>query len=236
METRKDKVDRLRKEIESSPGWKIHQQRKAIEISFLIYEGNFQDVCAVLAYMGNFSNAVKVLAQGNETQRQKVDLDLRRKLFNCLSSAFALIDHTRKFIKGYSSNPDFVAEYQKRVDKNFAKSELHRFFQDYRNYVHHYAIPLLTHTLQFGRDIGESYTCGMQKKDLLRWNQWSKLAKSWIDKQPDNIPIEENIKAHHQEIANFYTWFLSQILHIHGQDIEKANELIRQCNAALMGT
>lgn len=167
METRTDRVDRLEKEIVASSGWKIHQQRKAIEMSFLIYEGNFQDVCAVLAYMGNFSNAVKVLAQGNEAQRERVDLDLRRKLFNCLSSAFALIDHTRKFIKGYSSNPDFVAEYQKRVDKNFAKSELHRFFQDYRNYVHHYAIPLLSHTLQFGRDIGESYTCGMQKRICL---------------------------------------------------------------------
>lgn len=231
---KKETLEQLKKQIESSPGFRTYHQRKAIEISYQIYEKNYQDIYDVLKYLENFAVATRILAQGNSAEREAVELELRRKLFNCLASAFALIDHTRKFMKGYSGDSAFVEEYQKRVDESFAKSELHKFFQDYRNYVHHYCVPVISHRLQFGRDVENKYVCEMRKKELLMWDGWNGIARAWIGKQPDDIPIKENLEEHHQKVTELYGWFLSQILYLHGQEIEETNKLIQQFNALLM--
>lgn len=228
---KKEELAQLKEKIRSSAGFKIYYQRKAIEISYQIYERNYQDICNDLNFLEDFSVAARALA--NRDEKEQVELELQRKLFNCLAAAFALVDHTRKFIGEYSGNLSFKEEYNKRIDKEFTNSELHRFFQDYRNYMHHYRVPTISHRLQFGRDVENKYTCELKKEELLMWDGWKEKAKSWINKQPDNIPLKENLEEHHQKIIELYEWLLSRILQIHGQEIEETNKLIRQHNALL---
>lgn len=230
---KKEELAQLKEKIRSSAGFKIYYQRKAIEISYQIYEGNYQDIYNDLNALEDFSVAARALAQGNRGKKEQVELELQRKLFNCLAAAFALVDHTRKFMKEYSGDLSFTEEYKKRIDEDFANSELHRFFQGYRNYMHHYRVPTISHRLQFGRDVENKCICELRKEELLMWNGWEEMAESWINNQPDNIPLKEKLEEHHQKVTELYEWFLRRILQIHGQEIEETNKLIRQHNALL---
>jgi hypothetical protein len=109
--------------------------------------------------------------------------ELDQRLYNMVSSAVAVVDHTRPLLAFYEHESEFVAEWGERSDE-VAKSPRALFLRRLRNYLLHYGVAPLTRSMVLGppkvaKD-WDDLTIRLSPDGLLRYSDWNGSNREYI--------------------------------------------------------
>lgn len=209
-------------EYESSEGYKLLSEMRALEATYEVFTGNHDELKKLLIDINDPAVSMYMWDNEHPEQFDLFDREVRRLLHNYLAAVKSLVDHTRNLVRGAYAGTEFQAEYQARVDEGFKYEPVSCFVQDLRNYALHKSLPAVSATLEFKRrEEGGFHTSNafMLEVDKLKaWKKWSEAGRRYMDTLGAKTKLEEVIDAYRGIVTEFYEWF--------GERINKENAVV----------
>jgi hypothetical protein len=141
--------------------------------------------------------------------------ELDQRLHNQVASAGSLVDHTRPLTEYYRADTaEMVTEYESRNGRIMEMNEA-AFLRNLRNYLLHYGVPPVVHTLSLGpktRSGPTGHVVKLSAAHLLKWSQWSAQSRGYLSSFPDRDgPVLGQVVADYgNAMSELYTWLLDQ--------------------------
>lgn len=156
-------------------------------------------------------------------EKVKYDFELLQHLNNYLSAAFSVVDYSRKHFEKYYDN-QILSDYSRKISTNFSKNPLHRFMQDFRNYVLHFGIPKLSTTKQLTPSENDWLTdhyITLDLRDLLNSSyDWKSLSKSYLESRTsDEIKLLPLFEEYFNLLNGFQNWYKKKQREIFSNEI-----------------
>jgi hypothetical protein len=168
----------------------------------------------------------------NRQHRQNLFDETNRHFHNFLTSITTLVDHTRHLMKRDFVKQDHRQEYQIAAKANFATDPLAQFLQDSRNYITHYAIPVIGFTKQFGSSLADSKP-GELYVDLAhlekRFN-WSASSRMFIEQNKPTIRMLKLVDDYEMKARSFTDNFMALFRKYRGQELNEVVALMQESN------
>ncbi len=117
--------------IKEHPGFAAQEGFDDVKLTLGVFIDYCDDFLRTIANIKNTDDA-NLFSRGNRQNVELWDRTLRRHLFGVASSAFALVDTSRRVSRAFP-----IQGYQEEVAKYFVNSELHHFIQGLRNFATH---------------------------------------------------------------------------------------------------
>jgi hypothetical protein len=200
------KILDLSDRIDASRGSEILMLLKILDISYYVFETNRNELRSHLSKFRDLTEVTSVWSPNVDQFR----LEATRLLYNFVSSAKSLVDHTRPTARRVL--PDEAhAEYERRVKQQFKDSPLANFVEDLREFALHYRVPLVAASAVSTRDEQSNtwMTRGylrLHTADLVKWDRWGPRSREYIDAAKDGPDIESVIETYSGEVFDIQNW------------------------------
>lgn len=144
----------------------------------------------------------------NDKKRDDSHSEIARYLFNYLSAAQSLVDHTRNYFKKWHDNDTVGRKYQMLVKNTFVDNPASNMIKDLRNYMLHRGIPPSTihETLNVKNNRPPVIIISFNVITLKEWSKWTKGSKEYMRKQGDYVELRKLVKEYHNLVHSFYKW------------------------------
>lgn len=140
-------------------------------------------------------------------------------------AAMALVDHSRIF---YGKYP--VESYHEKVKEYFSENPLHRFVQNFRNYMTHVRIAKNNWVVNHDKQ-GRSVFFFLTQENLGKWDGWDAPSKAYIAENSDCVNVEELFNAYSTKVKLFHDWFRSQVWQKHSEELREFFDCKKTYNA-----
>jgi hypothetical protein len=140
-------------------------------------------------------------------------------------AAMALVDHSRRFSGKYP-----VEFYREKVREYFSGNPLHRFVQNFRNYMTHVRIAKSNWVVKHDKQ-GSSVFFFLTQENLSKWDGWDIPSKSYIAENPDGVNVEEFFNDYSRMVKLFHDWFRSQVWQKHSEELREFFDCKKAYNA-----
>ena len=202
--------------LRASPEWKLRAQLEQLAFVFGLHHANYQELKRLMKAMAaDEETIIRLWDVQNRAALDNVIDEAARLFFNFLSSASALVDHTRVHVrKLYPSSP-FLKEYKAQLAQRLAKRPVTCFVQGLRNYSLHYRIPLVTATFRFKRDQPLKNQLMLDISELARWHRWDATSKKYMATLDEDHPLEQLVDDYMALVTDFYEWLRRRELELH---------------------
>jgi hypothetical protein len=165
----------------------------------------------------------------SKIEKRNYDQYLSQYLNNYLSSAFSVVDYSRKHYEKYYNNGKLTG-YIDKVKTEFSNNEKHRFMQDFRNYALHYGIPQLSTVKQVKPNKNEwdtKHYISLNLKNLFNSSfEWKSLSKTFYEnRKSDEIELLPFLDNYFNQLNNFQKWYKKEqqeLFKLEFSKIEKA--------------
>ena len=196
--------------------------------SFNVFGRNTQELFALLrAAETDFLSSMRLMeitgfeAEDGARFREEFWGELDQRLHNMVSSAVAVVDHTRPLLAFYEHEPEFVAEWGERSEE-VAKSPRALFLRRLRNYLLHYGVAPLMQSMVLGppkeaKD-WDDLTIRLSPDGLLRYSGWNGSNREYIHSFEGGPPLRQITQEYGEDMTTLYNWLFSQypVLHVPG--------------------
>ena len=202
--------------LRASPEWKLRAQLEQLTFVFSLHHANYQELKRLMkAIAADEETILRLWNVQNRTVLDNVIEEASRLFFNFLSSANALVDHTRVHVrKLYSSSP-FKEEYEAQKEQRLTKIPLRRFVQELRNYSLHQRIPIVTATLNLKPGQPPKNRLMLDISELARRHRWDAGLKKYMATLDEDHPLEDLVDDYMTLITSFYEWLGARESAIH---------------------
>ena len=202
--------------LRASPEWKLHAQLEELAFVFRLHHANYQELKRLMkAIAADEETILRLWDVQNRTALEIVIEEASRLFLNFLSSAKALVDHTRVHVrKLYPSSP-FLKEYKAQLAQRLTKRSVTCFVQGLRNYSLHYRIPLVTATFSWKRDHPPKNQLMLDISELARRHRWDAGSKKYMATLDEDHPLEQLVDDYMALVTDFYEWLRRRELELH---------------------
>ncbi len=206
----------LVKQIENSKGYKIDSDAHQLELGFNLMVINY-------GYLKRHLNSVPVFSVEQREQKDKYMTEATLHFVNFLSSAGALRDHTRKFIRDLYGTDEaaFGGEYKKKIQDEFTNDPLSQLIEAMRNHYCHLGIPPVGIEMRMiDRDLKARFVVFLKSIDLSE----SPKAKLFVEGSKDDTVdvLELAEKYTHKSI---FVWIIQKLGEYHKDDFDELERL-----------
>lgn len=213
---------KLRKEVETHPGFLYRQSRRAHNNSLKIYGGNFRELSK---FIDRIENPETYFKEGwHDKKRDELYSELHRFFHNFVAAAESLVSHTRSYIRHTHRSDNVGMAYNDKVKSYFSEHLPTVVIKDFRNYFLHKGLPTSSIQINLPTD-GTSPVIEIQfpVERLLAWKQWSSMSKRYLNGEGKKLRLKKLATEYHNNVAGFYRWF-DEILNNHHRDEVKEME------------
>lgn len=206
----------LMKQIESSKGYKLDSDAYELELSFKLMVINY-------GYLKRALEVVPVFSVDQRDEKDKFMIEATRCFVNYLSSAGALRDHTRKFIRDLYGTDEaaFNGEYKKKIDEEFTNDPLSQLIEALRNHYCHLAVPPVGIEMRMINDSFKArFVVFLKSIDLKE----SPKAKLFIaSSKDDTVDVLE--LADKYTFKTIFPWVIQKLGEYHKEDFDQLEKL-----------
>jgi hypothetical protein len=206
-----------------SPAWELNQRLMLFELSLELFKRNYAQLRDKIDAHLPTDAIGFVKAVRNHGQIREDQIEITRLLHNFVAAVKSLVDHTRRLYDKLYKPARLMPDYPDEIKKRFAKNALAQFVEGLRNYCMHYQLPPIRS--KFGMDIekGLSSAVCLTRDELLKWDRWDK-GKAFLEACPPDVPFAGIMAEYHQEVTEFYDWFVNQQRAVHATEIAFLDE------------
>ena len=141
-----------------------------------------------------------------------------------MSSAFSLVDHSRRINKNIIKDGKVIPNYNEEIEKRFAKNKLHNFLKDLRNCYLHHGIIYTDSKIDLENTKTRIF---ISTKHILDYKKWSELSKEFINDNA-SIDLKECIENYYNQVFDFYNWYEIQYNEAYKIELQKAEMMYNQ--------
>jgi hypothetical protein len=204
---------------------------------YAVFVPNRNDLIALLDRAATDANLAVELFQNvrRPIVRTRFEGAVMRALHNYVASAMALVEHTRRIMRGRSGA--IVDEFQRLKREAVSNPEV-PFVHNLRNYVLHHSLPFIGHQVRLEPQPGVLATSEIRLsvRQLVEWDGWSALARRFIESQGDALVLRPVIERHAELVVGLNVWLYEQLTDANVSALEEVNRLVDEHNAILAGT
>jgi hypothetical protein len=230
----KQRMEAIRAALNAHPGSVAYRRWDTLRRSLTALYGNLGELGGLLAAPATDFLLAAQLA-GNmhpDVQRRSTD-EIDRRLLNFGSSAYALVDISRRIVGGYEGTVFFDEYERRRLPLSY---DAPRFLRDLRNFLQHYSVAPLRYQIELPTgQPPHRFNLDLDRDALLRWDGWSGSVSRYLETGPEGVPIPEHIADYEAKVRALYDWVMAQFEVLHAEDIDAANVLVTDYNRALTG-
>lgn len=178
---------------------------------------NYRELITSISAHNQFKYHSKFWNNKNPKFRKRIQLNIIRLLSNYLSNVSAVIDYSRKHSKKYNEhNSSLFETFKLEIKTNFDLNPHHKFLQDLRNYISHNTYLKINseYSLNILWDRPKK-NIFLKKEELLKWENWNKLSRNFIDSSDKNIYILDVIQTHFVTFIKFQNWCYLALIYTH---------------------
>lgn len=197
---------RTQKEIDHLPGGVLFSEIKSLRLSLNIFLDAVNDLIASINNFKHQSTHPDFWYKSNRLLADKLEITIQRGILSSAMCGLALVDHSREFSKNYP-----IEGYESKINQCFNNNERHKFIHSLRRYIAHVRFTKANWQIHYS-DKGRSAYFRLSKKDLMRFEDWDSLAKSFILRQEKGIDVEELFESYSAEVKKFHDWFRVSLL------------------------
>ncbi|MCX6681043.1 MAG: hypothetical protein NTX42_11875 [Methanothrix sp.] len=226
-------MEQLKKQIESSTGWKIEKGNRNLRVSHYIFMSNYNQLKNSLELFNRKEVSSNIWAIKNRDNLNQFQIEVIRLFHNYLASVKSLIDHTRIMVNEVYGNNDFSKEYILKIKDVFANSSLARFVQDLRNYILHKGIPVMLAQMK-SKESEETNSILLDLSSLRSWDGWKAKSKEYLNNAKDHINLYEIIVAYESLVINFFDWFQRRQNELYSEEFEQTQKIKDEYNKIVL--
>jgi hypothetical protein len=179
----------------------------AYAISKNILSKNIVQLRQLLNTLEDPKDPAKIWVWENKTGRDALLGELMRHFHNFLTSVTTLIDHTRHLMKEDFITEKHRTEHQEKIEHTFARNPLTIFIRELRHYITHRTIPMIQMSHE---ESGENKRLEMDLEKIASWNNWSQLARDFIEASKPAIRILDLVDQYEQTALEFHEYFVQR--------------------------
>jgi hypothetical protein len=219
-----EELRRLTGELKSSPGFKIHTEINNSRRSLRILSRNKDELIESIVFLKR--QAVGGLpASPDESPSLALALEeLARRLESYLSSAYDLIDYTRRYCRKLYEKTDYSREIQSEIDKRFIFEPDYKLAQGLRSVSCHVET-LQSSLAPVESNEGRDAPYRVQVKQLLTWDEWNDNQRRMLEAMKDDLDLQEFVERYSKKIEGFYSWLWKRQGEIHSRELAEAEEM-----------
>lgn len=214
----------LQAELRKMPEYIRLKKIEHFQISIDIFNGNYEDLLALLEVHNNPENAMKLMGEREEERRRVFQIKIIRLLHNYIASAQSLIDHTRVHYNELYNNESVFSDYQDQIEQRFVLHPLSVFMKDLRQYFQHFRMPRISsniHSSGKNPELLVSVRLGID--ELNKFSGWKSKSKEYTSNFEKAIDLKILIEEYHSYIQDFHIWFSNRQTEIHKEDQKKVD-------------
>ena len=209
---------RLTNEFKDSPGFKVHNEIGNNRRNLRILSKNKDE------FVQSVGALMKQIPAGPSTSLERVPSqalaaeEMARRLESFLSSAYDIIDHTRRYCRRIYEKTEYAREIQSEIDRRFIFEQDFKLAQGLRYVSAH--VEALTQSKVEG-----STACTMQVKQLLTWDEWNDNQRGILEAMKEDIDVQAFVERYFAKIEGFYSWLWKRQSEIHSKELAEAEAL-----------
>lgn len=193
--------------LEKHPAHELYDFIECLTRSFALFDVCVRDLIAAIHHFQCLFRERGLPAGRKRIAIDEVKLDLEKNLFAATQAALALVEHSRRI-----SAKVTITGYPERTTA-FANDPAHRFLQGLRVCLFH--IFYISPDWEFRADAknGDKARFTIAKKDLLRFGEWTTLAKEYLDSLGESLDLETFLRDYREKVRTLQSWFVTQLRH-----------------------
>jgi hypothetical protein len=211
--------------LEKHPAHELFDFIECLTRSFALFDVCVRDLIAAIGRFQVLYRERGLPARQKQTAFDEVKLDLEKNLFAATQAALALVDHSRR-ISGKVAIPG----YPERTT-TFGNDPAHRFLQGLRVCLFHVFYISPNWELRMDATKGEKARFLISKKDLLRFGEWTPLARQFLDSLGEALDLESFLRDYREKVRTFQSWFVTQLRHHNPESLANYLETRRTLHA-----
>jgi hypothetical protein len=217
-------LKRLTSELRSSPGFKVHSEINNNRRSLRILSRNMDELIQSVVVLKKQA-VVGSPAGANESPSLALALEeTARRLESFLSSAYDLIDYTRRYCRKLYEKTDYSREIQSEIDRRFIFEADYKLSQGLRSVSAHVdSLQSSLNPIQSNEERDLPYK--IQVKQLLTWDEWNDNQRRMLEAMQDDIDVKEFAQRYFRKIEEFYSWLWKRQSEIHARELAEAEEM-----------
>jgi len=213
------------KAIDSLPGGIIASELESVYLSLTIFVDATYDLLASINFFKGESERPDFWHRTKKSGFETLEVRIQRGVFSATMAAMALVDHSRRFSGKYP-----VEFYREKITEYFSENTLHRFVQNFRNYMTHFRIAKSNWVVKHDKQ-GRSVFFLLTQEDLNKWNGWDNLSKTYIANNPDGVNVEGLFNEYSTKVRDFHDWFRSQVWQKYSDELREFYDCKKAYNA-----
>jgi hypothetical protein len=197
-------LKRLTGEFKSSIGFRVHSEIGNNKRSLRIVSRNRDELVQSAAAARRTAGAVESPSEGIAKE------ELARRLEGFISSAYDLIDYTRRYCRKQYEKTDYSREIQSEIDRRFIFERDFKLAQGLRSISAH-VDSIVEGKLQLGQ--------------LRTWDEWNDNQRAILEAMNEDIDVQAFCEAYFARLEAFYSWLWKRQGEIHSKDLAEAEAL-----------
>lgn len=195
-------LKRLTEEFKSSTGFRVHSEIGNNKRSLRIVSRNRDELV--------LSATAASQAPGESPSGALAREELARRLESFLSSAYDLIDYTRRFCRRQYEKTEHSREIQSEIDRRFIFERDFKLAQGLRSISAH------VDSIVGGR---------LQVSQLRTWDGWNDNQRAILEATEEDIDVRAFCESYFARLEAFYSWLWKRQSEIHSKDLADAEVL-----------
>lgn len=224
-------VDRFH-QIRQSAGAEFLNRARQRSFSLNIFQMNAVALVDAAQRVKDPDQGMAYMAEGNSEAGLQAHRELNRHIHNFVSSALALVEHTRVFMREHYATEEVLERYEKQVVATFAQSPVTQFIQGLRNYMVHKGLPNSTMYIKFTKSPETSVGTGVMETgiqyetaSLLDWDRWNTVARKYLERAEGQLDIHDFAHEYMMLVNQFHGWLDATLAEHHREDLNELERL-----------
>ncbi len=200
--------------INELPGGIIYSEMKSLRLSLNIFLDAVEDLISSINKFKYDSAHADFWTITNKPFTDKIEVTIQRGIISSSMCAMALVDHSREFNKKYP-----VTGYEEQIKKTFQENEVHKFVHGLRRFLSHIKFTKANWNIFHSEGNTRNVVFILSKDDLMQFNDWSSLAKSYIQSQENGVNVENLFNEYSNQVKKFHNWLRVALFNEYGEKI-----------------
>jgi len=218
-------VKRLTDEFKNSTGFKVHSDISNERRNLRIVSRNKDDLVHSIESL-NKQLAPNPTGGSNESPSLALALEeVARRLESFLSSAYDLVDYTRRHCRKTYGQVEFGKEVQSEIDRRFIYEPDFKLAQGLRSVSAHVGTLQASLNPPQGKERAKDTPFKVQSKELLVWDEWNDNQRRLLESMQDDVDVQELAGRYFRKMEEFYAWLWKRESEVHAGELAEAERL-----------
>jgi len=215
----------LLRELDETEGTEIVEELRRLKRTISIVNRNFEEVDEMDQWF--MEQGVAIQLKKDRGDMDDFLLEYLRRYHNYIVSVYTLIKQTQRIKRADKYGTEEFDDVYDEGKERFDIEDHWEFLQQLRHFMQKSRLPSIDVTL-IQEDEGVRFGLVVSRDELLAHGSFKSWGKEYLNSREDEIDIQAEMRAYHENVNEFYSWFFEALQDHRDDAINEREEIFHQ--------